>query len=60
MRQVLTVTCMPFGDGIDWTLREGGDKYDLTVNKVISLKAYVVIRCIRIRFPFSIANFILL
>ena len=31
IRQVLTVSCMRCGDGIDWQLREGAQKYDLTV-----------------------------
>ena len=32
LRYVLTATCMPNGDGIDWPLREETFKYDLTVS----------------------------
>ena len=32
LRYVLTATCMPNGDGIDWQLREKTFKYDLTVS----------------------------
>ena len=34
LRFVLTATCMPNGDGIDWPLREGTFKYDLTVSNI--------------------------
>ena len=34
LRFVLTATCMPNGDGIDWPLREGTFKYDLTVSVI--------------------------
>ena len=31
LKEVLTWTCIPEGDGIDWNLSEGCDKYALTV-----------------------------
>ncbi len=31
VKEVLTWTCMPTCDGIDWPIREGCKKYDLTV-----------------------------
>lgn len=34
LRFVLTATCMPNGDGIDWPLREGTFKYDLTIEQL--------------------------
>jgi hypothetical protein len=33
LQQVLTVTCIPYGNGIEWTTREGAGKYDLTVSE---------------------------
>jgi hypothetical protein len=32
LKQVVTWTCLPYGNGIEWTLREGAGKYDLTVS----------------------------
>lgn len=34
LRQVLTLTCMPNGDGIDWQMRDGAHKYDLTIEQL--------------------------
>ena len=34
LRQVLTLTCDPAGDGIDWEVREGCDAYTLTVEQL--------------------------
>ena len=34
LRQVITATCIPDGDGIDWHLRDGGHKYDLTIEQL--------------------------
>ena len=30
-RYVVRPACYPIGDGIDWPLREGANKYDMTV-----------------------------
>lgn len=34
LKQVLTFTCIPHGNGIEWNLREGASKYDLTVEQL--------------------------
>ena len=34
LTNVLTWTCIPYGDGIDWKLRDGAKKYDLTVRSI--------------------------
>jgi len=34
MWSVLTWTCIPIGDGIDWNLREGSNKYSLTIEQL--------------------------
>ena len=34
LRQVITATCLPYGDGIDWQLRDGAHKYDLTIEQL--------------------------
>ena len=34
MESVLTWSCKPRGDGIDWELREGAGQYDLTVSQL--------------------------
>ena len=31
---VLTWTCIPIGDGIDWNLRDGSSKYSLTIEQL--------------------------
>ena len=34
LQQVLTLSCLPSGDGIDWEVREGCDAYTLTVEQL--------------------------
>lgn len=34
LKQVLTWTCLPYGNGIEWTLRDGASKYDLTIEQL--------------------------
>ena len=34
LRQVITATCLPYGDGIDWQLRDGAHKYALTIEQL--------------------------
>lgn len=34
IHQVLTFNCQPVGDGINWPIKRGCDKYDLTVSTI--------------------------
>lgn len=31
---MITLSCIPFGDGIEWTLKEGCTKYALTIEQL--------------------------
>ena len=34
IKQVLTWTCIPKSDGIEWDIRDGCDRYDLTIEQL--------------------------
>ena len=51
LRQVLTVACIPVGNGIDWPIREGAEKYDLTVSLLILL-IFIKVRYVLNRLKF--------